>query len=98
MKAMILAAAVLLTMATQAGARTASRDCGIRHRECYPACIRMAADGSDCEKTTEVCRDTCVASPAYPSVSTTDRIDAVRPETPVPAAAREKLGPDTAPE
>ena len=40
--------------------------CAVMHHDCYPACIKMTADGSDCAKTKEVCRDICGEKPEYP--------------------------------
>jgi hypothetical protein len=77
MKVLTTSAAILLALAGT-GAQAAPRDCSVTHHQCYPACIQMNADGSDCAKTREVCRDICGPKPSYPSVSNTERIDAMR--------------------
>jgi hypothetical protein len=88
MNALISSAAVVLAMAAGANAQSAGRDCSVTHHQCYPACVQMTPDGSDCAKTREVCRDICGAKPTYPSVSNTEAAEIKRFEYDEPAPTR----------
>ncbi len=81
MKLAISGAAILFALAAGTDAVAASRGCSVTHHQCYPACVRMTPDGSDCAQTKDVCRDICGARPSYPSVSNTEQIDVMRFET-----------------
>ncbi len=84
MKVLFCCAAVLSAAFAVPGAQAASRgaECSVTHHDCYPACVQMTPDGSDCAKTRQVCKDICGAKPAYPAISNTQQGDVQRFEAP----------------
>ena len=66
---LILATALLAASepASPPPAKHSHPACAVSHHQCYPACIKMNADGSDCAKTRTVCRDVCGEKPEPPS-------------------------------
>jgi hypothetical protein len=102
---MLLSCAAVLSAAIAVpAAQAASRggpSCGVTHHDCYPACVQMTPDGSDCAKTRNVCRDICGPKPVYPSgvergdVSRIEMVPAhePRPMDEEPAVPNETLSP-----
>ncbi|HZP11556.1 MAG TPA: hypothetical protein VFB36_03940 [Nevskiaceae bacterium] len=80
MKVLFGCAAVLVAAVAVPGAHAASRggECSVTHHDCYPACVQMTPDGSDCARTRQVCKDICGPKPAYPAISNTERADIQR--------------------
>ena len=64
----------------------ANKRCAVSHQDCFPACIKLKADGSDCERTKTVCRDVCGPEPQHPEYQDEDK---VIKQTPPPAAGKE---------
>ena len=73
------AAAALAVFSLGSAHAASPASCSVSHHECYPACVRMNADGSDCAKTRNICRDVCGPKASYPSA---DPMDANRFEAP----------------
>ena len=91
----ICSATALLAIVAGTGAQAAIAECGVTHRQCYPACVQMTPDGSDCAKTRQVCRAVCGSKSSYPSVSNTEQIEPSHQQasTPGPATAPEPPAP-----
>ncbi len=70
----IVLASALVAISGQAFAAKGDANCAVTHKDCYPACVKHTADGSDCAKIQTVCRQVCGPEPERPAYDEESKI------------------------